>query len=399
MSKLTLHHAPLTNNQKAELNFFNGSFLETFDALVTSDGAIVTLTITNASSGDLTTRFSSGYSIFTGGSTIALTAGSDTSPTSNYIYILESDPTSLVKSTTEWPATEHIKVAYFFVPSAGFVQTNGAYINQNWNDHAQNTTSQGHMTHMTERSRRDGAYYFSGVDGNGTSGYLTPTASNVELKSTAGVIYQMHKHTVPAFDTSGGDMVLVKNWSGTPYNDITNLFDITEDSTGSSIGNNKYFNLVLWAVANKSGEFSPMIINLPSGSYNTQSAAENDTSGFDDFSVPREFNLESSTAFLVARITIQKKTTWAVASTVDLRGTTPQTAKGGAAGIVTSFADNVFTVFDESDNTKIMAFDVGTNVTTAITRTLGVPDADGTIALTDQSDGSIRADKLIWLGW
>ena len=381
------------DNRYLRRDFVNGSFQESFNALVTSDGAIVTMTLTNTDSDNfLTMQFSDAISqLDVTSSTIALTAGSDTSPTENFIYIPQSTKI-LTKSTSDWPNEEHIKISYFLVPSAGFVQSNGVYVNQNWNDHLAAVGEQGHATHIAEVLRRSNAKYFSGVSGNGTDDYLTPTAGNVELKSTAGVVYQLHKHAVNAFDTSTGDVVLVKNWNGDAYHDIANLYDIVADSTGTTIGNNKYFNLVLWAAANKTGEYSPMVINLPSGFYNSQSAAENDTSGYDDFDVPREFNRESSTGFMIARITCQMKTgggTWVVASTVDLRGTTPQIASGGASGVATDFADNTFTIFDETDNTKEVNFDVGTNVSTATTRTLQIPDADGSLALTSQTDGTI----------
>jgi hypothetical protein len=45
-------------------------------------------------------------------------------------------------------------------------------------------------------------------------------------------------------------------------------------------------------------------------------------------------------------------------------------------------SDNKFLVFDNSDATKAMAFDVGTNVPTSSTVTLTVPASSGTIALT-----------------
>jgi len=321
----------------------------------------VTMSLEKSGTGDLIMQFSDGLTTLdcTPAATVTLTAGSDTSPTENFVYVLQSTK-ALTLSTSDWPATEHIKVGYFLVPTAGFVQTNGVYINQNWNDHLTGTANQGHLLHMAERSRRLGARYFSGVDGNGTSGYLTPTASNVELKATAGVVYQMHKHT-----------------------------DITADSGGNAIGNNKYFNLIIWGVANKPGEYTPMVINLPSGFYANQADATNDVSGYDDFTMPREFNLESASGFLVARITIQMGTTWSVISTVDLRGSSPQTATGGASGISSIFADNVFQIFDESDVTKILAFDVGTGVTTGNTRTVQVANADGIMAYTSQTDGTI----------
>ena len=365
-------------------NFFNGSFRESFDALVTSDGATITMSLEQSGGGDLTMQFSDGQEVFdcTPADTIALTAGTDASPQTNYIYILQSDSTrALTKSTSAFPSTEHIKIGFFLVPSATYVQNQGVYINQNWNDHSEGTNNMGHMLHIAERSRRDGAYWFSGVAGNGTDDYLTPTASNVELKSTSGVIMQMHSHTFPAFDTSGGDEALVVNWNGDSYHNITNLFDITADSGGNAIGANKYFNLTIWGVANKTGQTEQMMVNLPSGFYNTQAGAEADGSGYDDFTMPREFNIDSSTGFLIARITIKMAATWVVSSTVDLRGSTPQTATGGASSSASEFADNVFTVYDNTDNTKEVQLSVG-GLTTATTRTLTVQDADGTLAYT-----------------
>ena len=164
----------------------NGTFQETFDALVTSDGATVTMTLTNAG-GDsfLTMQFSDAISqLDVSSSTIALTAGSDLSPTENFIYIPQSTKV-LTKSVSDWPNEEHIKVSYFLVPSAGFVQSDESYVNQNWNDHLTSTDNQGHLTHMAERSRRMGAIYFSGVNPNGTSGYLTLNGTTVDLKSTS----------------------------------------------------------------------------------------------------------------------------------------------------------------------------------------------------------------------
>lgn len=377
------------DNRYLNRGIMNGSFKEAFNAVVTESGGTVTLTLTEVGGGFLTLSFSDGLTTFTGTNTIDLTTGSDTNPTANYIYILKSDKI-LTKSTSGWPSTEHNKISYLLCQSAASVQAeSGCYVNQNWNDFITNSNNdEGHILHIAEALRRRSARWFSGVAGNGTEGYLTPTAGNTELKSTSGIVYQLHKHTFPAVDTSTGTEVLVVNWNGDAFHNVSNLYDITADSTGTTIGNNKFFNLVIWGVANKTGEYQPMMINLPSGFYNTQTAAEEDVSGHDNFSMSREFNLESSTGFLVARITIQMKTgggTWTVSSTVDLRGQSPQTASGGIGSIKDEFADNTFRIFDEVDNTKEVAFDVGTTVSTGNTRTMTVPDADGTLFLEENS--------------
>jgi hypothetical protein len=388
----TLYSGPPVTPSPAppHLDFFNGTFVETLDADISEAGGVVTLSLQQEGTGDLTMRFSDGFSILdcTPAATIALTVGGDDSPQANYIYILKSTKV-LTKSTTEWPATEHIKVGYYLVPSAAFVAAGGGarcYIQQQWNDHRMGTDNMGHMAHMAERERLTRARYFSGIDPAGTTSYLTIVGATVDYKATSGVIFQMHAHASAAVDTSGGDEVLVVNWPDVEgaYHNITNLFDIVEDSGGNPIGNNKWFNLVIWGVANKSGTYEPAMINLPSGFYNTQASAEQDISGFDNFDLPREFDLESSTAFLIARLTIKKQAgTWTFGSVVDLRRGDLLGARGGASSPETEFADNTFNIFDATDNTKVVEFQLD-QVATGTTRTLTVPDESGTIALESQ---------------
>ena len=388
----------------ANRDFYNGTMLETFEALVTSDGATVTMSLEQEGGGDLVMRFSDGWTELDcdpAPQTIALTAGSDASPTENFIYIPQSTKV-VTKDMGSWPATEHIKIAYFLVPSAGFVQTNGTYVNQNWNDHDADINNQGHMADMTERSRRLQAIYHSGVDGNGTAEYVTITGAGpsvVDFKSTAGVIYQMHSHVYPAKDTSGGDIVLVVNDSNpaNAYDDITDLADLLTDADGDPMSGN-YFNLVMWGVANKGGEFGPVMVNLPSGSYKKQADAEQDVDGEDVFVIPAAFKTESSTGFLICRITLKHSAagggTWTHVSTLDLRGLTPATAAGGSTGVTTTeFADNAFIVFDEGDPTKEIAFQAS-GISAGNTRVLTIQDADGTIMYVDGDHGGLggRAD-------
>jgi hypothetical protein len=212
----------------------------------------------------------------------------------------------------------------------------------------------------------------------------------VYYKATSGVIFQMHAHASAAVDTDpggGNDKALVVNWNGDAYHDINNLFDIVRDSGANLIGNNKWFNLVIWGVANKTGSYEPAMINLPAGFYNTQASAEQDISGFDNFDLPRQFDLESSTAFLIARLTVQKQAgTWAFGSVVDLRRGDLLGARGGASSPETEFADNTLNVFNVTNNTKVFKFDAS-GITPATTRTYIAPDADGTLALTTIGGG------------
>jgi hypothetical protein len=229
--------------------------------------------------------------------------------------------------------------------------------------------------------RRNRALFFSGFTGAGTSDYLTLGGTTVDFKSSSGVVYQMHDHDVDAHDTSTGEAMLVKNWSGDAFHQITNLFDIVDTSDGTTIGNNKWFKFVVWAVAS-GGDFHPYIINLPSGFYNTQAGAEADLNGLSDFDIPREFAIDSTTGFLIAAITVKKQASaWVFGSTQDIRGQLPAVAAtGGATAGISQFSDSVFHVFNNADSTKVVELDVSV-VTTGTTRTMTVPDADGTLAL------------------
>jgi hypothetical protein len=320
---------------------------------------------------------------------VELNAGTDEAPTANFVHILKADPTVLV-TDTEWPATEHIKVAYILCPSAAYVAADGAYINQNWND-GNEPNGMGHRTMMGENIRltMDGAHWHSGVAGNGlTDGYITidtdDTPDSAYFLSTAGVCYQMHQHTIPAKDTENGSDIHVVNAFGEPYKPIHDIRDIEVDALNGSL-TNKYYNVVFWMVANKSGEYAPVMMNMPTGSYVGLSSAINDVDGFDVYDIPREFKEESSTGFLVCRITFrQTASAIVVHNTTDLRGRTPGTASGTSIGGDTEFADNQFQVFNILDNTKIIDLDLS-GITTGNTRTIEIPDVDmvipkGTVA-------------------
>lgn len=380
----------------AFLNFFNGTFLETFNALVTSDGATVTLSVEQAGGGDLIMNFSDGQTILdtTPAATISLTPGSVASPQENFTYILKTNKV-LENSTTEWPNTEHIKVAYTFCKTAAVIQTRGALINQNWNNHVQGTNNIGHQAHTSEHDRRGGAQYFSGINGAGADGYTTSTAGVVRVAWGAGIIYQAHEHITAALDTAVSDKIDIVNahaTDGGSYFETDNLYDITVDTTGSTL-NNRFFNIVLWGVANKTGEFSPAMANIPGGVYKKLTDAQQDVLGYDTLTIPRQFSRESSTAFLIARITFKKSGgTWVFQSLVDLRGQPVHSVSGSATASLVNFDDNLLTIFNFDDPTKVIAFDVG-NVTTGTTRTYIAPDDDGTLVLLSSED-SILAGQV-----
>ncbi len=221
-------------------SFFNGTIHESFDAVITSDGVTITMSLEQTDGGDLTLIFDDGHTtlVTTPPLTIELTAGSDTSPQVNYIFIPASTKV-LTKSTSGWPADEHIKISFFFVQSAAFVQSMGALIIQNWNDHSHGINLQGHMSHVGERLRASRAVYKSGLALTVTITSNGGAPDNVQLAFTSGVAYQVHSHVLSAKDMAAGDVAHVVNDSVTPYDDVTDLNGLLTDSTGGSMSNTR----------------------------------------------------------------------------------------------------------------------------------------------------------------
>lgn len=338
----------LDANTQTLLGSFNGTFLETIDFTVSEAGGTVTGSLEQEGTGDLTQKFSDGYTTLdcTGPQcTINLTSyvGTNAIPKEVFVYILQSAKTVMVASNTGWPTTEHIKVANLCLKSAVTTGTdNGALCNRNWNDHAQGTNSQGHITHLEERIRQLHAHWKSGTsltlkDQTGAEMSATDSGTAIELVVTAGKIYQLHKQTFPASDmyTTASDDAHIANQVVDEGGNYTTTVDLVTDITryvdgtnaGGAINTNRYFNLVVWGVQNRSGEASHLMINLPIGTYNTEAAAIADADGTSVFDIPQAFE---GTGFLIARLTLRliAGSQWTYIAIEDLRGQEPGISAG-----------------------------------------------------------------------
>lgn len=363
--------------------FFNGTFLETLDADVASDGATITMSLQRDGGGDLTMVFSDGETTLdcTPAATLTLTPGSDTSPGRSFVYILQSDKI-LAESTSGWPTAEHIKVVYLVLQSAATTQTKVPLGFQQINDHASDTTTNlGHLNHIVQRLRAQHAIYKTGMDETISIAGAGP--STVDIAITAGTAFQLHVQATDAIDTSTGDDIHVVNDSVAAFTTVTDIADMLTDAAGGSMAQ-RYFNLVFWLTANKTGTETHLMCNLPTGSYNTLTGAQQDVSGFDVINVPAAFDVDGSLAVMLYRYTFRHTNagggTWTHESTVNLRGQSPTTGAGGGTTLnQTTFSDNAFELFDNGDDTKRMAFQLS-GITAANTRILTVQDADYTLA-------------------
>lgn len=352
---------------------WNGSILETTDVNVTSDGATITLDVSKAGGGNLTVVFSDGYHDWTTApDTVALTAGTDSSPQINYIYFLQSTKT-LTNNTSSFPSAEHAPIATVICQSAASLQTDGCYKCHVWTDHLTQTTEQGHVSDLNLWIRNQNATWIDGVLQTFT---ITPNggaADNVILTTAIGNVLQLHSHSFPAF--SGTPDVYVINDSVTPYTVVTDLNTLLTDSTGASMSG-KFFSLVIWGVVSEDASDCKLFVNLPAGSYNTSSGVTLDADGFTNFTIPSDYK---GTGFLIARWDLRHQVaasgTWTSINEVDLRGFIPSITAGGTNVFPTEFLDNTFRILDDIDPTKEIAFQAS-GITTATTRTITMADQD-----------------------
>ena len=343
----------LDTNTQTLLGSFNGIFLETIDFTVAEAGGTVTGSLEQDSTGDLIQKFSDGYTTLdcTPALTIDLTAyvGTNAVPKEVFVYILQSAKTVIAASNTDWPATEHIKIANLLLKSATTTGTDGgALVNRNWNDHAQSADGQGHITHIENRLRQEPTQWDSGVAltlKNSAGAVLTTTNSStaVEIVTTVGAAYQLHKQTFPAFDmyvtaTDDAHIVNQPTDEGGAYETTVDLVtDVTHyvdgSASGVAIGVNKYFNLVIWGVQNRTGTPSHIMINLPTSQYTTSGNAIADVDGTSVYEIPSAFK---GKGFLIARLTFRKigGGQWTYIAQEDLRGKFPDIIAG--VGITTT---------------------------------------------------------------
>lgn len=375
---------PRGNEQDVE-KFFNGVFIENTTTVCSSDGSNISLTLDNPVGDKLTLVFEGGLEQIDVPAPVILTAGTDTVPVLNYVFIPQSTMT-LTANTTGFPAEEHAPIATVLAQSAASAQADGVYKHHQWNDHLSDSNDQGHLSHLNAWIRSQHATWRTGG---------TPTVTRVEASEpddlyfamTAGTALQLHVNSFTALDMQAGDHVYIVNDPATAYRKATNLNTITEDANGDDL-DGKYFSLVFLCVVNSDGT-SQVLCNLPNGWYDSTEEAIDDANGFSNYSLPEDFR---GTGILIARATIYYTTsndgTFELQQLDDLRGNLIGVVSGGGGGgggAGAEFGDASFRVFNSTDATKELALDVS-GVTAGNTRSLAVPDKDGTFALTSDVD-------------
>ena len=372
---------------------FIGAAQESIDVVITSSGSEVTATIEKQGGGEINIIFSDGIYLWDTDPavSIVLTLGSDSAPVENFIYFLQSTK-ALTVSTASFPTSgEYLPIATVVVPSAATVLSDGTYKTHVWTDHLKGENNNGHIAHLNEWIRKQHATWLSGTDATIN---ITPNGGGedlVELGVASGVVQQLHDHVYPG-DASPADVHYV-NHPTTPYFNTSDLSDVLVDSNDDSLSNNR-FNLVVWGVVSEDAIDSQVFINLPSGSYSTDSAALSDDAKLSNFNIP---TIYKGTGFLIAMLTFRHRTisngTWELLGTTDLRGSTPGNVSGSGTAQSGEFSDGTFTLFNAGDASKETVFDLS-NVTTATQRTITMADKDVDLGAVVNKGLDETADKI-----
>lgn len=314
--------------------YFNGSILEAADFQVSSDGATITATLEQDGGGDLSLFFSTGVFVLdcTPAASVTLTAGTDTSPTLNYVYVPISTKV-LTRSTSGWPAEEYIPIAIVLCESAATFQTDGAYTLQNLVNDITGDLDSGHSSHID--------YWIQNQNPSWVSGVSTSVLANIgvfSISTTSGTVLGLHLLSYPAFNTATGSHVYVPNYTVTPYYRTTDLRTITFTAGGGSLADST-FNLVVWGAVGVDG--TQLFINVPTGSYSTLTGAIKDVNRTAVFDFPAAFK---GTGFLISRLTIEYLSAgggqWTLRNNQDLRGLNPATAEGADWGFMSALSDD-----------------------------------------------------------
>ena len=312
---------------------WNGTCFPNPVIVLSSNGTTWSMTLTGEGTTDLECIFGSVAYIFdtTPAVSINLTAGTDTAPQANFVYLTESGGTiSINASTSGYPLTAHLRIGDFLLQSAASGQTHGEYLSHQHSEHL-GSADGGAIVHHSEKLRELGATWFSGV----AAANMVVSAPDAYLSVATGVVHQLHAHTFPALDMQTPTTFYVVNDPTTPFKPITSLDDITQDAAGNTI-NNKHFSLVLWGSMNANGA-AQCYINLPGGTYSTAAKAARDAEKHTVFLIPTDFK---GTGFLIVEYRVEGKTsgTWVQNDLIDLRGSPQPISPGGGPGI-TSHTD------------------------------------------------------------
>jgi hypothetical protein len=239
-----------------------------------------------------------------GAARVALTAGTVNSPQVNFLYIYLNAGVPTLASSPTFPLVDFAWLALITLLDVSSTDTDGALVYQRTNNSVDNGKGDGVFNYITEKIRRLGASYGSGVAPTVTIDSVA-SPDGVKVSTTAGIVYQLHAQT---FDVQDGTEYYIVNHPTTPFKKISNLNEIDVDAQGDSLlGNNSRFGLNIIGGQNSNGVTDRLYILLPNGNYASDIGCINDNNNLAVTSVPSGSGL-GTTAFRICRVCLKYTT-------------------------------------------------------------------------------------------
>lgn len=270
---------------------FDGCAIEKQEYYIVEQSGTVYCDVEKLGGGDLPCQLSGDIHLLdcttgsgvSGRARVALTAGTDTSPQYNYVYVSLVGGVPTLQSSVTAPTGSYASIGYISLWSAAKTVTDGPLLNRRTTD-AIAHDGRGHMAHLNERIRAMGAAW---VRGSGLTPTVTinttPTPDSVDASFTAGKFWQLHKQDAPALQVSvDGAYVLNASGSGsiTKYQKITDLNEIDELADGTSLVQNNRINFSIVLIGNKTTTECKLGVLMPTGTYATNDSAYKDINNY-----------------------------------------------------------------------------------------------------------------------
>lgn len=315
---------------------------------------------------------------------VALTAGTDANPTKNWIYAEMDGSTDLdFSSSTTKPTTPVIILGTVVVGSVATTNTQGP-VNQHrfTNGFYKESLFEGQAEALRRKVRARVAYD-SGVDPTLTVTANGGSLDNVVLTTTEGLTSHLWQQIFPA--QSGTPTIYCLNH---PTNDITtqytdfNEFDVDANNVTMRLNSSRYGLRVYGNQTSGTNDTPALYVMLPNGSYANDQNALNDVEPYDVTTIPDDF---IGTLFNIGRVVLRYQTGASGTLTNLVGGTSIQNkrgellgAVGGAGGAISSqteFSDAEYLLYNSSDSTKQIDWDLS-GIATGTKRTITMPDSD-----------------------
>lgn len=315
---------------------------------------------------------------------VALTAGTDTAPQINYIYVVESGGVGILMANTTGFPIGSCPIAICHLKSVTDTDTYGATEFRRWNNSPDNGTGDGILQYITKRLRIEGSKWRSGVVPTVAITTNPSAIDGLKVSVNTGIVFQLHEQS---FTSQDGTEYIVVNHPTTPYLRISDLSEIDVDAQGNSLrSNNTRYGLNIIGCQNSADVPDLLLVLLPNGSYSSDENAINDVDNLAVTTVPSTYR---DTAFRICRIVVNYSTSASGTFTNLLGAGVYQDERGfplgvggggsGSGASQTEFTDTEFSIYNATDATKILKF-LLSGITTGNSRTMTVPDKDITVA-------------------